>query len=749
MNELPEFCGFGAFVAAFHEGKELLVHWTLEYVEVLDFATQKPVARASFKMSIVRVHVPKMNQGLGLRFVVLTEDQFAHLVVLKQNELKVSASFDTGEPILLNSVLLLDNKLRSHVLFEDGQVVFISTKGSGKFKTAFPPTSMTKIHRFVSFETFEGQKLVAPNSGAFFAYHYAGSTCQITSWILNFDTKSVLNGPYSLQVSPYSIFLNPYYYIQNNEVFSVLKKRSVGPLISDVCCCSKFPGKEILICDGGGNVSKVTEDGVKKFQTLKFTPAAIEFNGKSFLAVDSKGRVGKNNVFPRSARISSSEGLCFLGGFPRVTCFPLATASRPAMCAVTFTDKNVTSKSGGKWSAPAEIVSFCSYRVQNYDFFIAATAATVHILKAHLKNPSILAVSECNWECPVASVALNSRLFAVAGVDNKIKVSQYSGEAYSFAFESSLCLAMSMSDATLATGFTDGSFILTSLADKQSILTIKPFRVPVKNVFHVGNDRVAVKWGDATAEITPKSIDWVEVPKCEGSLFTTCSKQGAMSVVLGDTVDIYSFPDQTVLARVPQKAIAVCVTKRRTYILTVRHELVALYYHKSIRVDAKFIVDVVQPIGITAAMEIVYIVCQKEIVSFNKEGKVVGRFELTTRPRFFDNAPEGVFFVFNKVVWYVSQGDQVKKINIDAQNPSMFTAVDDGRFCYVHNGRVILCDFGGAKQTSSALAKVEKRVVAMSKLCTRMSGTEDVMVALLEDDSVVKWKLPPRNPKPA
>ena len=747
MNELPEFDGFGGLSAAFHEGKEVLVHWTGEFVQVLEFSTQKLVAKTSFKMVIAKVHVPRLNPGLGLRFVVLTEDQFAHLVVLKQGSLKVAASFDTGEGIMLKSVLLLDDKLRSYVLFENGQVVMVSTKGSSKFKTAFPPASMTKIHKFVSFETFEGQKLVAPNSAAFFAYHYAGSTCQITSWLLKFDTKSVLNGPYSLQVSPYSIYLNPYYYVQNNEVWSVLKKKSIGPLISDVCCCSRYPCREVLICDAGGNVSKIDENGVKKFETLKFTPSVIEFNGKSFVAFDSKGRVGKNNVLPRTARITSLEGLCFLGGFPRVTCFPLITASRPAACGVSFSEKNVSSKSGGKWGAPAEIVAFSSYRVQNYDFFVAATAATVHILKAHLKNPSILGVSECNWECPVAAVALNSRLYAVAGIDNKITVQQYSGEAYSFAFESSLCLTMSMSDATLATGFTDGSFILTSLADKQSLLTIRPFRVPVKELFHVGNDRVLVKWGGAAAEVTPKSIDWVEAPKCEGGLYATCSKQGAMSVVLGDTVDVYSFPDQNLLARVPQKAIAVSVNKRRTYILTVRHELVVLYFHQGVRVDTKFIVDVVQPVGLVAAKEIAYVVCQKEIVAFNKEGKAVGRLELPTRPRFYDRAGEGVFFVFNKVVWFVTEGEKVTKINIDAPNASMFAAVDDKRFCYVYNGRVILCDLSGPKITSSALAKCEKRVVAMCKTSTEIAGADECLVALFEDNTVSKWKLPAKNAK--
>jgi hypothetical protein len=473
----------------------------------------------------------------------------------------------------------------------------------------------------------------------------------------------------------------------------------------------------------------------------------IDFNGKNTIAVSFDGSYGKNGRISRTATLSTWSGLFACAGLPHLPLFPIEKPTKTEQASLFFDEKTVKSKIGAKWTAPAQIVAWSSCRCQNYDFFVAATAGTVHILKSHLKNPSILPVAECNWDCAISTVTINSRLFAVAGIDNKIRVQQYSGDAYSFAFESALCISMALSENLLAAGFSNGTLIISSLHDKKAVATCRPFRIPVAFVRFVVDDRFLVRWGSAVAELSLNETRWIEVPKFEGALSAVFSQQGPLTLALTSTVDVYSFADEVLLARIPVKASAICANGRRTFILTIRKELVILHFHKSMRIEAQFPVNVDNPLGIVATSDTIYIICQQVIAVFDKTGKELDRIELKMRAKFYDSSSGAVYFVFGKVVWFYGSDRKLKQIAVNLGSITGFSAVDDTRFIVMGDGRIVLGDHGSEKNMFSALVKCEKRVVGLKAFASMIGGVVDSVLALHEDGSTKKWKLPSAKSK--
>jgi hypothetical protein len=84
-------------------------------------------------------------------------------------------------------------------------------------------------------------------------------------------------------------------------------------------------------------------------------------------------------------------------GFPQVQTLNKLSLS-PQDSFLNLQADKIEPKSGAKFTFPHQIISFDSILIGNYQFFIAAAAITIHIMKAHIQNPSILPVFEKNYE---------------------------------------------------------------------------------------------------------------------------------------------------------------------------------------------------------------------------------------------------------------------------------------------------------------------------------------------------------------
>ncbi|OHT08050.1 hypothetical protein TRFO_23587 [Tritrichomonas foetus] len=741
MKKFQGFDTFGELNHGFHEGTSLLIHTKNEQLVIYDFNKLNEIARTTFKQPIVRTLIPVMNKQLSFRGVVVTEDQMAHLIVLKQNALKKSASYDLGQKLTLNFTLLLDAQLHSYVFFENGLIALISQKLCEKKNTLWPPKSMIRIHRLVPYNQFEGEDLLSNNSAGFFSYHYVGDACHITSWIIKFPSKSIINGPFSIQINPNSVFLSPYFFLHGNDVYSVKRLEKIGQL-PNAYCCSTYLGDSAIVSDSEGHLYKITHKKIEKLRELSAPPLRLEYNGEKYIYLTANGLINDKLNIGASFPLTDWAGIFVSGGFPRVLPVPLVSAPQPKVSAIKIEEKLVTSNSGGKWTPPHKIVASNSIRVGQYDFFVVATAGTVHILKSHLKNPSILPITEFNWEHPVSAVAINSKLFAVACVEKKIKVQQYSGDEYSFSFESNLCLCLSLSETTLACGFSDGSFILTSLKEKTQLLSVRPFRIPVYGVTHCDEDTTIVQWGNAVGKLSPKTTEWIRLPSFSGSLTSVLGKQGILSLATPTSVDVFSFADQQLMAKIPQRAVGMCVNNRKTYILTIKNEVVVLHYHSSLKIEAQFVVNVDNPYAILASNDIIYILCQKCICLFDKSGKKIEDIELDTNPKYYDLSSKGIYLVMYRSIWFVEKKDSIKKISIDFTNISAFSVADENRFVVAASGKFYFCDNSGSKPSFSALAKYDKPILGIRCYSSLIGGKNDSLFALYNDHTSNKWQIP-------
>jgi hypothetical protein len=208
-----------------------------------------------------------------------------------------------------------------------------------------------------------------------------------------------------------------------------------------------------------------------------------------------------------------------------------------------------------------------------------------------------------------------------------------------------------------------------------------------------------------------------------------------------DSVSVFSFPDRILLPSVAQRAAAICTNGRRTYILGVRREVLILYYHSDLKVDAQFVVKVDNPLGIVAANDVLYIVCQQVIAPFDKAGKPLEVIPLTSRLRFYESAANSVYFVFTRVIWCIGKDQKILKISVD-NTVQGFAAVDDARCAALVGGRILLSDHGGAKINFSPLVKCEKKVSALKAYGSKLAGPVDSLFALFDDGTATTWPLP-------
>jgi hypothetical protein len=326
-------------------------------------------------------------------------------------------------------------------------------------------------------------------------------------------------------------------------------------------------------------------------------------------------------------------------------------------------------------------------------------------------------------------------------------VASFSGNPYCFTFQSSLCLALSLSKTTLAAGFCDGSFILASLEDRAPKFTLSPFRAPIKSVAHVTDEEVTVQWCEVTGLVSEEGISWVKLPNFPKASLAAFGN-GILALGTAKSLDIYGFAERQLLAQVPQRVIGVCMSGRHIYTLTIKYELIALYVDGSmeISVDHQSIIDVDGPLSISAVDETVYVLCERYVALLDMRGHRLDRIAISEPPRFFEAAQRGCFVVFSRMIRYLSRDHSTHEIEYPKSNLTAFSAIDDDRFCITTSNHLVICDGYGSRYIFSRIAKLTKRVLSLKCFHSHVEKPIDRIMALFDDDTTETWPIPaPRD----
>ena len=248
MNPIRPLDSFGEFHSAFHENRAVFIHHQFDLLRVGDFSTLEEIARATFKMPIISVFVPPFDRSKPLRFVVVTEDHFAHLIVLNNGKFRILSSAELDErTVMLCHTLLVDQQGRPHLLFENGILVRLSRNDTATFNINWPPPYVLRVVRMCSLQNssisslttlnnmnngvpslsvsttlfaFDNQLQMWPNSAAFSAYIRTENSCQITTWFLDFNENKVYSGPATISVSYQSQYISPFFFKQEDQIYS-------------------------------------------------------------------------------------------------------------------------------------------------------------------------------------------------------------------------------------------------------------------------------------------------------------------------------------------------------------------------------------------------------------------------------------------------------------------------------------------------------------------------------------------------
>jgi hypothetical protein len=758
MNEATPLDAAGQIFAAFHEGQPVFVHFQFEFLRVADFTTLAELGRATFKWPLVSLHIPPAAPSSPLRFIAVTEDQFANLIQLRSSQFTVLISVQISHAPTTRAVLLLNSQSKCHLFFEDGDCLPIAkSPDAANFKAQWPGSDPDNIcfhvFRMHPCPFFEGQKSVAPNSASFIAFVRTATGPQISSWFLNFDDKLLKPGPFAIQISVHSQFLSSRYFGQNQELFSIFPFEKIAPY-TDAVAVSNHVGDVTLFADAGGVVWRLSANRLAQIAKLSDPPVRIETNGTDFIYIRADGMIvsptkGATTRILSCFQLSESNCIFVHPDAPSVRPFPVKFTQAPAppVTAATIEETTVTSLSGATWTSAHPIVCSAIARHQSDEFIIVATAASVHILRSSVTRPSIAVVYENSWPSPISAVAISSRLYAVASCDKRIIVQSFHSEPYMFTFQWSLCFALSLSETTLAAGFCDGTFTLASLEKTAPLRTpsITNFTAPIRAISHASDLEMIVEWSEVTAKVSPSKIRWLRLPSFPAASVVVF---GAARLALGTphSLDIYSFADARLLARVPHRVVGAYMSgvPFKLSALTTRGELVVLHLDGDVSVRHQSIIDVEDPRAIGAVDETVYVVCARAVVVFDMRGHKLDTVALTHPPRFFDAASRGFFVGFSRMILYISRDQNTIHIEHPKGNLTGFSVVDDDRFCVTTNSRLLLCEKVGEKHVFSTVAKLPRRTAAVKCYRSRIDGPIDSVLVVFEDDEAVgRWKLPP------
>ena len=745
MNPIRALDSFGEFYSAFHEDRAIFIHYQFDLLRVGDFHSLEEIARATFKMPIVSVCVPPFDKSKPLRFVVITEDQFAHLIVLSNGKFRILSSSSLEDKVILSHTLLVDSQARAHLLFENGALIRLSRNDTQVVNINWPPPHILRVVRMCALPAFENQLTTFPNSAAFSAFVRTESSCQITTWFIDFNDNRVYEGPSVITLSYQSQFISPFFFKQEDSVFSAFPLNEIDKC-DDIVACSNFYNGTTYCATNSGQLLSVTKNGLKVVTNLNEPPIRIETNGTDFIYLNSDGSLispvsGVTFPIPHFFRMEEYNSVLIRCGLASVTPFPTSPSPPPQLPFVSIENDRVTTNSGATWKAPYKIVASNTARFKNEEFIIAATTASIHILKSNVTKSDLHQLLEKNWDSPITAVAISNTNYAVASIDNRVYVSSFVGDPYSFTFQQSLCLALSLSETTLASGFTDGLFILASLKDRGPIFTVSPFKSPVKSVTHITDDSTIVEWGEATGLVTADNIKWIKLPTFPAANFSAFGS-GLLALATNKSLDIYNFVQKKLIAKIPIRVIGVCCSGNRFFALTIRNELIILYFHRDITVDHQSIIDVDEPLAIAAVDETVYVICTKFISVFDMRGHKLDTVEITNPPRYYGAASRGLFIAFSRNVWYISRDQSTKRIPHDKGNITGFTVIDDDRFVISTNSRLLICFCEGLKVIFSTITKITKKVSSLQCFNSKIDGPIDTVIAIFDDNSTQEWPIP-------
>lgn len=745
MNNFPTSGLYGTFHTVYNEGKSYFINYNIESLKMYEYETLKEVGEISFKTSIATVLFPKTGLHYTLKFIVVCEDQYAHIVLFKKMNFKIIQSTDLCQSVNLTYTCLSDKALHLYILSENGVVTSVQKKNVQKRNLSWPPKNMTKIKRFENCYKFAGQKCIARNSAAFLAFHYMGDSCLISSWIYDFDTGEIMNGPFTVTVSPQSFYISTNYYVHDNAIYSICPHKNIGPS-PNIIASSNFSSDYALIADTKNDLYRITDEKIQKIASIQTNILRIESNGLgSYIIITSDGVLTNGKQKLQLQPTVNMDSYCNLLAIatPSGTKFmPTKESSPESVKTLTIDKQKIMSLSGGKYSFPGTIVSHYVKRIENYDYVIVATAGTIHILKSHLKNPSILPITEKNWSNSIACVALTKTLFAVADVTNTITVKNYSGDDYEFKFTSSLCNVISLSDESLICGFVDGSIIISSLEQKQAISTIRPFRnVMLTSVKHLPEEgRYILSWPACTAELSNNTFAFMNVPEFPSGN-KVCFENGLLTIMKVDSLEVYRFADKSLLCKVQISCIDIDSCKRRIAILTIKNELLIIYFHKNLAVETQSLLDIVDPISVHISGKYVYIVGKNCVYIYEFSGKLIETLSFTQVPRCASSSQCSIFICFTKFIWLIDNENKVTKISHDKSNIQRICAVDDTKCVISTPSLVIVADVKA--NSFNVIAKHEKKLLALRCFSSSLmnDGVIDKVGAYFADNTIALWDI--------
>ncbi|EAX92252.1 hypothetical protein TVAG_405510 [Trichomonas vaginalis G3] len=745
MNHFPEYGAYGSLYLGYHYGKGMVIIHYLDSVRVFELETLKEIAKQQFKMPITRVLLPKRSKKIELQFAVITEDQYSHLLSLQKSGLVVTSSAELNDTALQVYCLLYDKFCHAHVLSEKGVIKSLSKPSQPKIDLSWPPKTMQNIKRFCPCQKFDGQKVIAPNSAAFLAYHYMNDDALISSWIYNFETKEILNGPFSITTAQTSIYLNSRYFMSGPDIYSVNPYKTIGGM-AGIVLSSNSDTESVTISNNKGQIYQISQNGLKQIGSIIEPIVRLEATDEDFCYLTFDGKLITNstkatlNLYP-SFDIAYYSSLFAIPGHPNTIFRPLKKKAGPLPISFIFGDDEITNKHGAKWTAPAKISSYDYHQIAGYDYFIASTALTVTIMKAQPNDEAFELVFDTNWEKPVTSVGINQKSYVVADLSGVITLKSLDkNDQTAITIQTSLCMSISMSDFNIACGLADGTFQMISLKNNEVTYKIRPFRHSLKKVFLTNDGSVALVWSDTTiAEVVNYKLQFVALPTLpSGNQITYENGLVAISSMSG--VEIYDVADGNILAQIPIQCVSISACKRRIAALSTKNELIILHYHHSIAVQTQVLLRLTDPLSVHITSNAVYIVCRRQLHVFDFEGKPVNTYDFLSYPRCASASENCLFIAFGRFLWIVNKDEKPKKFPHDKTNLKMITAINDNSFALATTSRVIVAYPSESKYTQ--IAKIERKIVSIKAIKTKEDGPVDKIAGYFADETMEYWEIP-------
>jgi hypothetical protein len=162
-----------------------------------------------------------------------------------------------------------------------------------QFQLSWPPKNLTNVRRIQPVSKLQGQNFLFKSSSSFLVFHSADYTCQITSWILNFETQHILNGPFSIQVAPNSIYLSSNYYYDRGTLFSINSYKNIGNIDMSIMCSDN--SDSLIVLDQNLILLKIVGLKFQTIRILNLIPIQVLSNQTDFLLIGFQGKICEKN----------------------------------------------------------------------------------------------------------------------------------------------------------------------------------------------------------------------------------------------------------------------------------------------------------------------------------------------------------------------------------------------------------------------------------------------------------------------